>query len=215
MSFCSQGGGGVCPTPLDAALPGLGQTPPDANPPEAGQAPPGWADPPKVGQTPPDADPLGLGRYPPRMQTLRVGQTPPGCRPPGVGQIPRYGQQAGGTHPTGMYTCKFYSFTLREIGFKSCTLSKSDNLRFICYSYLLSLVIPEIVALLIESQLNVHFFRPFCSVHNFLPSATTVAEKLCFYRCLPVHRGGKVYTLLPGKHPPGQTPPTWAESSLP
>ena len=39
--------------------------------------------PPLVGQTPPDADPLGLGKSP----------------------LPsRYGQQAGGTHPTGMHT---------------------------------------------------------------------------------------------------------------
>ena len=71
---------GVCPTPLCGCRPR-----------------------PRLGQTPP---PLGLGR-------------PHGCRPPGdrtdhpwmqtpgVRQAPsfRYGQQAGGTHPTGMHTC--------------------------------------------------------------------------------------------------------------
>ena len=48
---------------------------------------------------PPNADPpLGwadqAGCRPPR-QNPGVWQTPP----------PRYGQQAGGTHPTGMHTC--------------------------------------------------------------------------------------------------------------
>ena len=47
----------------------------------------------------------------------------------------------------------------------------------------------------------------------FLPSATVVAERLCFHRCLSVHRGGGVHTPLgrhplgrhtpPGRHPPG------------
>ena len=128
MSFCSQGGEGrVCPTPppvrrtggglgrpsladlpprmqiLLGRPPGVGQTPLDADPPRP--TPRGWTDPPWM-QTPLDrpliwADPpwmqtpLGLAR-PPRMQTpLGVGQTTP----------PRYGQQAGGTHPTGMHTC--------------------------------------------------------------------------------------------------------------
>ena len=36
----------------------------------------------------------------------RVGQTPSGCRsPPGVGHTPRYSEQAGGMHPTGMHAC--------------------------------------------------------------------------------------------------------------
>ena len=42
-----------------------------------------------------------------------VCPTPSGCRPPGLGRPhqgwanspPPYGQQAGGTHPTGMHTC--------------------------------------------------------------------------------------------------------------
>ena len=43
----------------------------------------------------------------------------------------------------------------------------------------------------------------------FLPSATVLAERLCFHRCLSVHGGGEVYiTPLPGRHPPArQTPP--------
>ena len=38
-----------------------------------------------------------------------------------------------------------------------------------------------------------------------LPSATVVAERLCFYRCLSVHGRGEVYT--PGQTPPRQTSP--------
>ena len=47
-----------------------------------------------------------------------------------------------------------------------------------------------------------------------LPSATVVAERLCFHRCLSVHRRGGVHP-WPGRHPPSllgrqkarQTPP--------
>ena len=66
--------------------------------------------PPGVGQTspprcrapqgcPPDADPQGWAD-PPDADPPRLGRTPP----------PRYGQQAGGTHPTGMHTCWTWSF---------------------------------------------------------------------------------------------------------
>ena len=70
-----------CRLPLDVD-PQVGQTPLDADPPGC-QPTPGWADPPEVGDTLLDADPPG------------VGQTPP-----------RYSQQAGGTHPTGMHVRK-------------------------------------------------------------------------------------------------------------
>ena len=40
-----------------------------------------------------------------------------------------------------------------------------------------------------------------------LPSATVVAERLCFFRCLSVHGRGDVY--IPGQTPPRQTSP-WA-----
>ena len=50
--------------------------------------PPWMQMPPGLGRPPLDADPPGLG-------------TPPGCNPP------PYGKQAGGPHPTGMYTCLF------------------------------------------------------------------------------------------------------------
>ena len=55
---------------------------------------------------------MGEGGLPnPRMQTtpdaapLGVGQTVTGCRPTWGWADPPYGQQAGGTHPTGMHTC--------------------------------------------------------------------------------------------------------------
>ena len=62
--------------------------------------PPGLGRPPRVGQTPPRS-------RPPLDAAPRVGQTPLGCRSPQVwaDPPPRYGQQAGGTHPTGMHTC--------------------------------------------------------------------------------------------------------------
>ena len=57
------------------------------------------------GQTPPDADPPLGWADPPRLQTL-LDRTPRPHPNPGVGQTrPRYSQQAGGTHPTGMHTC--------------------------------------------------------------------------------------------------------------
>ena len=39
---------------------------------------------------------------------------------------------------------------------------------------------------------------------QLLPSATVVAERLCFHRCLSVHRGGEVYTPRADRHPPGR-----------
>ena len=63
-----------------------------------------------VGQTPrmqipaPHTDPLDADPCPPHTDA-------PGCRPPGMqtppqdaDPPPRYGQQAGGTHPTGVHT---------------------------------------------------------------------------------------------------------------
>ena len=85
---CSQEGGWVCPTPLDADPSGLGRPSLDADPP--GCRPPGW------GRSPMDADPLprlgrgpwmhtpGLGR-PPDIDP-QGGQNPLDADPPGVGQ---------------------------------------------------------------------------------------------------------------------------------
>ena len=65
------------------------------------------------GQVPPGRYPLG--RYPPGL--IPPGHLPPGHRytpgqvhpwagtPPGPVHAGRYGQQAGGTHPTGMHSC--------------------------------------------------------------------------------------------------------------
>ena len=55
----------------------------------AGIPPPPEADPPKA--DPPGADP--------------PEQTPPGADPPGAEHAGRYGQRAGGMHPTGMQSC--------------------------------------------------------------------------------------------------------------
>ena len=61
-----------------------------ADPPGVGQNPPGWADPPSPRCRPPSE----LGRPSWMQRSLGLG------RP-----SPRYGQQAGGTHPTGMHIC--------------------------------------------------------------------------------------------------------------
>ena len=70
-----------------------------------------------------------------------------------------------------------------------------------------------------------HFFS--CSL---LPSATVVAERLCFHRCLSVHGRGRRWTTpcqadtpphplsgrhphsLPDRHPPGRHLPPWADT---
>ena len=77
QEFCSQGGS----APLHAGIP-----PP---PPPLDRAdPPGKAD-----------SPLG-------KETLLARQTPPWQgRPPCAVHAGRYGQQAGGMHPTGMQSC--------------------------------------------------------------------------------------------------------------
>ena len=67
-----------------------------------------------------------------------VGRHPPGIHPPWADTPPqtdiphdttRYGQQAGGTHPTGMHTCFdidiFYGVMTRFHKFKiKCTIEK-------------------------------------------------------------------------------------------
>ena len=68
--------------PLDQAPPD--QAPPDQAPPRAGTPRPG---------TPPD-------QAPPRPGTPQPGSPPPSAEHAG-----RYGQRAGGTHPTGMQSC--------------------------------------------------------------------------------------------------------------
>ena len=53
---------------------------------------------------------------------------------------------------------------------------------------------------------------------HFLPSATVVAERLCFYRCLSVHRGGGVHPLgIPhwADTPLGRHPHPWADTPPP
>ena len=83
-SFCSWGQGGL-PNPL----PGFGRPPLWMQTPLSPwmHIPLGWADPP-VGQTHPHAD------------------TPLDADPLDWADPPQYSQQAGGTHPTGMHTCK-------------------------------------------------------------------------------------------------------------
>ena len=104
VSVCPQGGclplGGVSATPPRQTPPWAdtpGQTPlgrhPPGQTPFPGQIPPGQTSP---RQTPPPAQCM-LGYIPPCP--LHAGIHPPAQYMLG------YGQQAGGTHPTGMHSC--------------------------------------------------------------------------------------------------------------
>ena len=55
-------------------------------------------------------------------------QTPPGSRhPQGAVHAGRYGQQAGGTHPTGMHTCFQYMFRFKQYNNADITNSVFRN----------------------------------------------------------------------------------------
>ena len=74
------------------------QTPLGADtPPRAGKPPSLGADPPPGSRQPPGADPWH--QTPPRPDTPSRADTPHAVH------AGRYGQQAVGTHPTGMHTC--------------------------------------------------------------------------------------------------------------
>ena len=85
VSHSVHGGRGVCPTPsLDLADPPSGCRPP---------CPPGCISP-------------WVGRNPPVGQTHPHADTPLDADPLDWADPPQYSPQAGGTHPTGMHTCK-------------------------------------------------------------------------------------------------------------
>ena len=70
--------------------------------------------PPGTRYTPQDQVPSGPGtppmpgtRYTPHDQ-VHPPPLGPGTSPPGAVHAGRYGQQAGGTHPTGMHSCLIY-----------------------------------------------------------------------------------------------------------
>ena len=46
------------------------------------------------------------------------GQTPPWADTPPVQCMLGYGQQAGGTHPTGMHSCYFYMLDNHSVKFE-------------------------------------------------------------------------------------------------
>ena len=96
QSFCSEGGWGVC---LSVCWDSRPPTPPGTDPPGA-DSPPG-ADTPS---TPPGADNPHRRRHP-REQTPPRSRHPLGADTPRPVHAGRYGQQAGGTYPTGMHSC--------------------------------------------------------------------------------------------------------------
>ena len=87
--------------------------PPRSRPPQSRHPPPPGSRPPRPGtpreqtppweQTPLGADPPGPGTPSPREQT-----------PPGTEHAGRYGQRAGGMHPTGMQSC-FVSISMSHL----------------------------------------------------------------------------------------------------
>ena len=56
-----------------------------------------------AGMHPPGGHPLG--RHPPQEDTRKTPQEDTRNPPLGAVHAGRYGQQAGGIHPTGMHTC--------------------------------------------------------------------------------------------------------------
>ena len=75
----------------------------DITPPPPDQAPPG-ADTP-LGPGTPRADTPDRADTPWDQAPLPGADTPPEQTPPGAVHAGRYGQQAGGMHPTGMQSC--------------------------------------------------------------------------------------------------------------
>ena len=129
VSVCSQG----------ACLPHcmLGYTHPRADTPQADTHLP-QADTPPPGRHPP-------GQTPPRQTP---GQTPPcpvhaGIHTPPVQCMLGYGQQVGGTHPTGMHSCHTCTF-----------ITTTDRLKFyIIFSFLYSYLNQKATKLTAESIL--------------------------------------------------------------
>ena len=80
------GGGYLTPTPPKQTPPGADTPPPEQTPPGAETYPP-----PEQTHTP-------LEQIPPEQTPPRADTTPPE-------HAVRYGQRAGGTHPTGMQSC--------------------------------------------------------------------------------------------------------------
>ena len=103
---------GIHPPRVDTPLE---QTPPGSRHPPGADTPPGsrhplGADPPQQtppgSQTPPGADTPWEQTHTPREQTPPTADTPQSRHlPPGAEHAGRYGQRAGGTHPTGMQSC--------------------------------------------------------------------------------------------------------------
>ena len=91
-------GGGVCLSACWDTTPQGADTPPGADPPEP-TTPPQSRHPPE--QTPPRSRPPTRGVDPPRS------------RHPLAEHAGRYGQRAGGTHPTGMQSCYYVRISVR------------------------------------------------------------------------------------------------------
>ena len=116
--------GGEYLTPPRPGTPPQSRPPPGADPPGADlpgsrhppkQTPPGADTPPGPG-TPPDQVPPTPGTPPPGPGTLpwsRYTPHPLEQTPPGAEHAGRYGQHAGGTHPTGMQSC--YGFGRKSL----------------------------------------------------------------------------------------------------
>ena len=85
----------------------LGQTSPQVrHPPPGSDTPPGQTPTPGQTHTPPVRHPPGSDPPPPGPDTPHREQTPQEQTPPQQSMLGvHYGQQACGTHPTGMHTC--------------------------------------------------------------------------------------------------------------
>ena len=87
--------------------------PPEQTPPRS-RHPPGADTHPLGADTPPEADTPPRSRHPPGSRHPPWEQTPPlgaDTPPPPAEHAGRYGQRAGGTHPTGMQSCIMWTFS--------------------------------------------------------------------------------------------------------
>ena len=89
----------------------------------AGIPPPRPGTPPRTRHPPPPGPgthPLGAGTHPPGAGT-----------PPGTEHARRYGQRAGGMHPTGMQSCSFHFFILQTSLPKNKTTALFDEILYL------------------------------------------------------------------------------------
>ena len=92
-------------------------------------------------QTPPPGQGPHKSRHPPRSRhppgadPLEANTSPSRPLPPGAVHAGRYGQQAGGTHPTGMHSCVRFFILANSLLTLPGSDSKPDRYIVLCRTY--------------------------------------------------------------------------------